>query len=136
MLTRGDKRYFLTFIDVCSRFTYVFLLKNKSETFDVFKVYKAKVENQQSKKIKVLKSDRGGEYFSTEFNSFCEEYGIIHECTTPYTAQHNGIAERKNRIFLEMVNAMLLHTKLNFNLLGEALLIVCHILNRIPMEKK
>ncbi|KAL6345172.1 hypothetical protein AAG906_013656 [Vitis piasezkii] len=88
-----------------------------SETFNAFKVYKAEVENQLGKNIKVLRSDRGGEYFSSEFNSFCEEYGIIHECTAPYTPQHNGIAERKNRTFLEMVNAMLLHAKLNFNLL-------------------
>ena len=75
MLKRGGNRYFLTFIDDCSRFTYVFLLKNKSETFNVFKVYKAEVENQLSKKTKVLRS---GEYFSNEFNSFCEEYDIIH----------------------------------------------------------
>ena len=135
MLTRGGNRYFLTFIDDCSRFTYVFLLKNKSETFNAFKVYKTEVENQLGKNIKVLRSDRGGEYFSSEFNSFCEEYGIIHECTAPYTPQHNGIAERKNRTFLEMVNAMLLHAKLNFNLWGEALLTACHILNRIPMKK-
>ena len=56
----------------------MFLWKNKSETFNVFKVYKAEVENQPSKKIKVLGSDRGGEYFSSEFNSFCKEYDIIH----------------------------------------------------------
>ena len=80
MLTRGGNRYFLTFINNCSRFTYVFLLKNKSETFNAFKVFKTEVENQLSKKIKVFKSDRGGEYFSSEFNSFCEEYGIVHEC--------------------------------------------------------
>ena len=85
MLTKGDNRYFLTFINDCFIFTYVFLLKNKSETFNVFKVYKAEVENQLSKKIKVLESDRGGEYFSSVFNSFCEEYGIIHEYTASYT---------------------------------------------------
>ena len=85
MLTRGGNRYFLTFIDDCFRFTYVFLLKNKSETFNAFKVYKIGVENQLSKKIKLLRSDGGGEYFSSEFNSFCKEYGIRHECTSPYT---------------------------------------------------
>ena len=94
----------------------MFLLKNKSETFNGFKVCKAKVENQLSKKIKVLRSDKGDEYFSSKFNSFCEEYGIIHECTKPYTLQHNGIMERKNKTFVEMVNVMLLHAKLNFNL--------------------
>ena len=99
------------------------------------KFYKVEVENKLSKQIKVLRSNRGGEYFSSEFNSFCEEYDVIHECTVPYTPQHNGIVKRKNRTFLEMVNAMLLHAKLNFNMWGEALLTVCHILNRILMKK-
>ena len=51
------------------------------------------------------------------------------------TPQDNGITERKNRTFLEMVNVMLLHAKLNFNLWGKALLIVCHILNIILIKK-
>ena len=59
MLTKGDNKYFLTFIDDCSKFTYVFLLKNKSKTFNAFKVYKTEVENQLSKKIMVLRSDGG-----------------------------------------------------------------------------
>ena len=83
--------YFLTFIDDCFRFTYVFWLKNKSETFNAFKVYKVKIKNQLSKKIKVLRSDRGGGYLSSEFNLFCEEYGIIHECTA--TQWHSGEKE-------------------------------------------
>ena len=113
----------------------VFLLKNKSEPFNAFKVSKSEIENQLSKNIKVLRSNRGGKYFSSEFYSFCEEYDIIHECTAPYMPQHNGIAERKNRTFLKMVNVMLLHAKLNFNLWGEALLTVSHVLNRTPMKK-
>ena len=92
MLTRGGSRYFITFLDDCSRFTYVYLLKNIGKAFSVFKAYKAKVENQLERKIKVLRSDRGGEYFSNEFNLFCEEHGIIHECTTPYTPQQNVLS--------------------------------------------
>ena len=107
----------------------MFLLKHKDQTFDAFKLYKLEVENQLNKKIKVLRSDRGGEYFSNEFNTFCEENCIIHECTAPYTPQHNGVAERKNRTYLEMINSMLVFSKLNFNLWGEALLTACHILN-------
>ena len=66
----------------------LFLLKNKSETFNAFKVYKAKVENQLSKNIKVLRSDRGGEYFSSEFNSFCEDYGM----SVPHPILRNTMA--------------------------------------------
>ena len=52
ILTRGGKRYFITFIDDCSRYTYVFLIKTKDEAFEMFKRYKAEVENQKEKKIK------------------------------------------------------------------------------------
>lgn len=135
MLTRGGNRYFITFIDDCSRFTYVYLLKTKDEAFNVFKAYKAEVENQLGRKIKVLRSDRGGEYFPNDFNIFCEEHGIVHECSAPRTPEQNGLAERKNRTFQEMINAMLLHSELPLNLWGEALLAACHILNRIPLKK-
>jgi transposase InsO family protein len=55
------------------------------------------VENQKERQIKVLRSDRGGEYFSNEFSTFCEENGIIHQMKAPYTPQHNELTERKNR---------------------------------------
>ena len=135
MLTRGGNRYFITFIDDYLRFTYVYLLKHKDDAFKVFKIYKNEVENQLRKRIKVFRSDRGGEYFSNDFNNFCEEHGIIHECSAPRTLEQNGLAERKNRTFLEMINAILLNVELPFNLWGEALFVACHILNRIPLRK-
>jgi transposase InsO family protein len=51
-----------------------------------FKIYKAEVENQLERKVKRLRSDRGGEYFSSEFSEFCIEHGIIHERTPPYSS--------------------------------------------------
>ena len=56
---------------------------------------KNEVENQLNKKIKVLRSDQGSEYESS-FVDFCAQHGIIHETTTPYSPQSNGVAERKN----------------------------------------
>jgi transposase InsO family protein len=85
----------------------VFLLKTKDEAFECFKTYKAEVESQLEKKIKRVRSDRGGEYFSNEFDLFCSENGIIHERTPPYSPQSNGIAEWKNRTLMDLVNAML-----------------------------
>ena len=101
ILTRGGNRYFIIFIDDFFRYTYVYLLKHKDEAFNAFKNYKAEVKNQLGKKIKILRSDRGGEYFPNEFNLFCE-HGIIHQYFAPRTPEQNGLAERKNITYLEM----------------------------------
>ena len=71
-LTKGGNKYFITFIDDHSRFTHVYLMRTKDQAFDMFKCYKTLVENQLEKKIKILRSDRGGEYFPIEFTVFCE----------------------------------------------------------------
>jgi transposase InsO family protein len=107
VLTKGGKRYFMTLIDDATRFCYVYFLKSKDETLDYFKIYKAEVENQLERKIKRLRSDHGGEYFPRLFDEFCEEHGIIHERTPPYSPESNGIAERKNRMLTDLVNAIL-----------------------------
>ena len=54
--------------------------------FIAFKRFKNEVETQLDKKIKVIRSDRGGEYESP-FKEVCLEYGIIHQTTAPYTPQ-------------------------------------------------
>ena len=66
-MARGGFFYFITFIDDLSKYGYLFLTKNKSESFEKFKEFKAQVENQTKKSIKTLRSDQGGEYLSTEF---------------------------------------------------------------------
>jgi hypothetical protein len=79
VLTKGGKTYFITLIDHAIAYCYVFLLKTKDEALECFKTYEAKVENQLEKKIKHVRSDRGGEYFSNEFDLFYSENGLIHE---------------------------------------------------------
>ena len=92
--TRGGKRYFITFIDDYTRYFYVYLLRSKDEALDVFKHYKNEVENQLSRKIKAIRSDRGGEY-EAPFGEFCSEHGIIHQTTTPYSPQSNGVVSAR-----------------------------------------
>jgi transposase InsO family protein len=107
VLTKGGKKYFMTLINDLTRFCYIYLLKSKDEALHYFKVYKAEVENQLERNIKRVRSERDGEYFSNIFTSFCEEHGIIHERTPPYSPHSNGVAERKNRSLTYLVNAML-----------------------------
>lgn len=73
--SRGGKNYYITFIDDCIKFCYVYLINTKDEALNMFKTYKAEVENQLDKKIKILMSDRGGEYESNDFAEFCSTYG-------------------------------------------------------------
>ena len=82
-------------------------MKFKSETFENFKKFKAFEENQSGKKRKALCTDRGGEFLSNEFIVFCDENGIHKQLTAPYTPKQNGVAERKNRIMVEMARRLL-----------------------------
>ena len=59
--TRGGKKYFITFIDDCTRYCYVYLLRSKNEALEMFKLYKTEVKNQLGKTIKMVRSDRGCE---------------------------------------------------------------------------
>jgi transposase InsO family protein len=129
VLTKGGKRYFMTLIDESTRYCYVYLLKSKDEDLNFFKIYKAEAENQLDRKIKHLRSDRGGEYFFNKFDSFCAKHGIIHERMLPYSPQSNGVAKRKNRTLTNLVNAMLDMSGLSQAWWGEAILTAYHVLN-------
>ena len=66
-MSMSQAKYVLTFIDGFSRYYWVYFLKHKSEVFDLFKVFRALVENQSERKLKILRSDNGGEYVKFEF---------------------------------------------------------------------
>ena len=76
VLSLGKSVYYVSFIDDFSRNTWIYFLKKKSEVFERLKEFKALVENQIEKKIKVLRIDNGGEFYSKEFEEFCKEFGI------------------------------------------------------------
>nr|GEV05737.1 ferredoxin C 1, chloroplastic [Tanacetum cinerariifolium] len=107
----------------------------KDEAIEKFVLYKTEVENQLGRKIKVVRSDRRGEYVSS-FTEVCAKHGIRHEFIAPYSPQQNGIAERKNRTVKEMVNAMLISSSLCQDMLGEAILTTTYLLNKIPRKDK
>jgi len=106
-IARGGFQYFITFTDDLSRYGYVYLMKHKSETFEKFKEFQSEVENQCGKKIKALRSDRGGEYLSHEFSNHLKSCGIVPQLTPPGTPQRNGVSEQRNRTLLDMVRSMM-----------------------------
>ncbi|GJY27449.1 retrovirus-related pol polyprotein from transposon TNT 1-94 [Tanacetum coccineum] len=117
----GGHKSFITFIDDYSRYMYLFLINEKSESLEMFKTFKAEVENQLDRKIKVVRSDRGGEYYCRHtdvgqapgsFFDFCKDHGIINQYTMSGTPQQNGVAERRNRTLMDMVRSMLANSNL------------------------
>ena len=106
-------------------------MKGKNEVFGKFKEFKALVENLSEKKIKIFRSDNGGEFTGGEFKSFCTEARIKRELTT-YNPQQNGVAERKNRTIMEAVKAMIHDQDLPMHLWAEAAGIVVYMQNRSP----
>ncbi|KAJ9542941.1 LOW QUALITY PROTEIN: hypothetical protein OSB04_029447 [Centaurea solstitialis] len=133
-VARGGYRYFITFTDDFSRYGYVYLMRHKSESFERFKEFHNEVQNQLDKRIKFLRSDRGDEYLSDEFDNHLMECGIVSQLTPPYTPQMNGVSERRNRTLLDMVRTMMCHSTLPISFWGHALETAAHILNRVPTK--
>ncbi|GJR36954.1 retrotransposon protein, putative, ty1-copia subclass [Tanacetum coccineum] len=134
-VSKKGASYFITFTDDYSRYGYVYLLKHKHEVFETFKIFKNEVENQLGKTIKAIRSDRGGEYISQEFKDYLKAYGIVQQLTPPYTPQHNGVSERRNRTLLNMVRSMMSLTTLPLSFWDYALESAARILNMVPTKK-
>ncbi len=83
----GGAEYFLTFIDDFSRYVWVYFLKRKNEVFSCFLNWKAMVERATGRKLKVLRSDNGGEYKSDQFVEYLRSEGVRHELTVPKNPQ-------------------------------------------------
>jgi transposase InsO family protein len=94
---KSDK-YFILLVDDYTRMTTVFFLKNKSEAFENFKIYKEMVENEMDSKIKCLRSYNGGEFISKKFMDYCSSHGIKRQFFVARTPLQNGVVERKNMI--------------------------------------
>ena len=149
----GGSLYFVTFIDDCSRYAWVYSIASKSDVFATFKKWLATAENMHRRKLrvltpgkqlrkwmnkestdatlKVLQSDNGGEYLSNQMKEFLEKRGITHRLTAPGNPYQNGVAERLNRTLVESVRSMLHHKDLPKHFWAEALSVAVHVRNRV-----
>ena len=108
---------FISFIDNYSRYAYLFLIHEKSQSLDVFKIFKVEVENQLHKRIKCVRSNRGGEYYGSydgsgeqrlrPFARYLEECGIVPQYTMSGSPSMNGVTERQNKTLKDMVKRMI-----------------------------
>ena len=143
----GGSRYFVTFIDDFSRWTSLYTMKAKSETFSCFQRFHAEAERHTGAKIssvnvikrtsktadqlKTLRTDNGGEYISNEFKTYLQDHGIRHQLTVAYTPQQNGVAERMNRTLMDCVRSLLHTAQLEKKFWAEALATAVYIRNRV-----
>lgn len=125
-----NSRYFILFIDDFSRMTWVYFLKERSEVFRTFQKFKKMVENQSGCQIQTLRSDRGTEYTSKEFNKFCEDEGVERQLIVGYTPQQNGVSERKNMTVMEMARSMLKDKSMPYKFWAEAVYTAVYLQNR------
>jgi transposase InsO family protein len=125
-------RFYLVLVDDFTKFTWTYLLKHKSDTYQVFTQFQAMVNTQFSLPIQVLRTDCGGEFTSNAFKQFCANKGIIHQLSCPHTPQQNGAAERKHRHLIQCALALLSESKLPMSYWSYAVSTATHLINRLP----
>ena len=92
------------------------------------------MENHRNKKIKFLRSNRGGEYLSYEFGLHLKQHGIVSQLVPPGTLERNAVSKRRNRTLLDMVRSMMSLTNLPLSFWGYALETAAFTLNRAPSK--
>jgi hypothetical protein len=120
-------------VDDYTRMTTIFFLKNKSEAFENFKIYKETVENEMDSRIKCLRYDNGGDFTSKEFMDYCSSHGIKRKFFISRTPQQNGVVERKNKTVQEMARTMLMDSKLTDIFWTQTVHTIVHIQNRVML---
>ncbi|KAI5350578.1 hypothetical protein L3X38_003469 [Prunus dulcis] len=128
----GGYRYYVSIIDDCTRYLWIFPLFHKSDVYLVFVKFHAFITNHFHASVQYLQSDGGGEYNSIVFKAFLANKGIVHELLCPYTPQQNGIAERKNRHIMDTAITLLATTGLSDKFWYYATAHAVFLINRMP----
>jgi transposase InsO family protein len=133
----GRKKYFVTFIDLYSRYTEVEFIREKSEVTEKTINFIEKLKTQfEGRKPKTFRSDRGMEYLNAKLQNYLKKEGIKSECTVGYAPEQNGVAERKNRTLMEAARTMLIDSGLSRRYWAEAVANANHVFNRIVNGKQ
>ena len=126
----GRHSYYVSFVDDFSKYTWIYLLKKRSDVFQVFHNFQALVERKFDSKIIAMQSYWGGEY--EKLNSFFQQIGISHHVSCPHAHQQNGSAERKHRHIVEVGLALLASASMPLKFWDEAFLTAVHLINMWP----
>jgi transposase InsO family protein len=100
--TPGGRRYFLLVVDDFSRYMWVVVLGSKGEAVNAIRRTQATAEAECGRKLRVLRTDNGGEFTAAKFTSYCADEGVQCDYSTPYSPQQNGVIERRNQTVVGM----------------------------------
>lgn len=125
-------KYFLLYIDDCTRMTWACFMKQKNDVFEHFSHFYTLVQTQFRKPIKILRSDNGGEFLNSKMKTFFHDKGLVLHTMCPYTPEQNDVAERMNRTLLEMARTMLIKFNTPRNFWLEAIAASVYLTNRLP----
>jgi hypothetical protein len=128
----GRKKYHVSFIDDFSKFTWIYLIKFKSEVFAKFLEFQTLVERLFDRKIIAVQTDWGGEY--QKLNSFFSKIGITHFVSCPHAHQQNGAVERKHRHIVEVGLSLLAHASMPLKFWDEPFISASYLINRLPSK--
>jgi histone deacetylase 1/2 len=127
----GRFSYYVSFIDDFSKFSWIYLIKKKSEVFQVFQNFQTLVERKFDSKIIAIQTDWGGEYEKLH-PFFFTKMGISHRVSCPHAHQQNGAAERKHRHIVEVGLALLANASMPLKFWDEAFLTATYLINMLP----
>ncbi|GJS94841.1 putative ribonuclease H-like domain-containing protein [Tanacetum coccineum] len=129
------KYYYLVVTDDFSRFSWVFFLVTKDETFYLLRDFITFVENQLTKKVKAIRCDNGTEFKNSSLIELFGSKGIKRDYSVARTPQQNGVAKRKNRTLIKAARTMLADSKLPTMFWTEAVSTACYVLNRVLVTR-
>ena len=127
---KGGAKYIITFVDDYSRYAAVFMIKSKSEVTGKFKEFKTFFENQWGARLRCLRSDNGSEFVNKTMAGICQQNGIVHQRSVPYSPQQNGVAERMNRTIMEKARSMLHYKVVSTEWWAEAVITAFYLISR------
>jgi transposase InsO family protein len=130
--TQSGIRWFIMFVDDCTRMTWLYTMQHKSDVYNIFPILYHMVRTQFSLPVKIIRSDNGGEYLNFELLNFFQDNSILHETTCPRTPQQNGVVERKNRHILETTKALLIGARVPQHYWVDVVTYTVYLINRMP----
>ena len=125
---------FITIVDDFTRFTWIHLLKYRTDVVTVMTNFFFYIHTQFNAKILCVRSDNAKELIEDDMKLLLLKFGIYHQTSCADTPQQNGVVERKHMHLLETARAIFLYSKVPDIFWGDNILCSAYLINRLPLS--